>query len=121
MLYQQVELTNVAAPILTRITDDGVLITVDNWYSTGAGEVVAIYNADGTLLKSYQLTDLFPNRKQFEELPRSVSSINWRCLELDIDINYGYLYVPHVLGGSFRFKLDSGEMDEIQPERQCKK
>ena len=119
-LYQSIKLKNPAAPIYSLITDDGKLITIDNWYSKGSGKVVVIYSSSGEVIKEYELDDLFPNKDDLDELGRSVSSIHWQCSELKPDLAHGFLYIPHILGGSLRFDLISGEMDKIQPDRQCK-
>lgn len=119
-IYQDITLKNPAAPIQTLVANDGTLVTIDNWYSTGSGKVIVIYAPNGELIKEYELTDLFPDKGEYDKLGRSVSSIQWRCLELQPDLRYGYLYVPHVLGGSLRFSLKTGALDKIQPDNQCK-
>lgn len=119
-LYQEVKLKNPASPIKVLVADDGTLVTIDNWYSTGSGKVIVIYAPNGELIKEYELAELFPNKIDFDKLGRSVSSIQWRCLELEPDLRYGYLYVPHVLGGSLRFSLKTGALDKIKPDSTCK-
>jgi hypothetical protein len=54
----------------------GDLVTLDHWYNRGYGAVLALYRADGKLLKNYKLADLFP-QKQIDSFPDSVSSIMW--------------------------------------------
>jgi len=104
-IYQNITLKNPAAPIHILLANDGTLVTIDNWYSTGSGKVIVIYAPNGELIKEYELTELFPDKEDFDKLGRSVSSIQWRCLELQPNLRYGYLYVPHILGGSLRFDL----------------
>jgi len=119
-IYQNIRLQNPAAPIYSFITDDGKLVTIDNWYSKGSGKVVVIYSPIGEVIKAYELDDLFPLKADFDKLGRSVSSINWQCYELQPDLRHGFLYVPHALGGSLRFDLSTGELNKIQPDRHCK-
>jgi hypothetical protein len=119
-IYQEITLKNPAAPIRVLVANDGTLVTIDNWYSTGSGKVIVIYAPNGELIKEYELTGLFPKKADFDKLGRSVSSIQWRCTGLQPELRYGYLYVPHVLGGSLRFSLQTGGLDKIQPDSKCK-
>jgi len=118
-IYQSITLKNPAAPIQVLVAGDGTLITIDNWYSTGFGKVVVIYAPNGELIKEYELTELFPDKNDFDNLGRTISSIQWRCLDLKPDLRYGYLYVPHILGGSLRFDLKTGTLDKIKPDLKC--
>jgi len=117
---RSVILLNPAAPLDIFVDDDGYIITLDNWYETGYGKAVVIYDQSGDIVKSYELTELFPDSVEFNKLSRSVSSLHWRCRELDAEFNYGYFYVPHMLGGSFRFDYKKGKYDRIMPNERCK-
>lgn len=72
-------LANLIAPTDALVTDDGrYVVTFDNWYSTGHGEnVIVIYRADGSIVRSMTLTDLVPDYYK-DVLSHSVSSIFWR-------------------------------------------
>ncbi|MEM6476486.1 MAG: hypothetical protein AAF687_10000 [Pseudomonadota bacterium] len=72
-------LMNRVAPVDALVSRDGrYVVTFDNWHSLGHGEnVIVIYGADGALVRSLQLTDLFPETYS-DALPHSVSSIRWR-------------------------------------------
>jgi hypothetical protein len=71
-------LVNEVAPVNALISNDGShVITFDNWHSNGLGtDVVVVYGADGSLIRSLALPDLLPS-SYIKALPRSVSSIWW--------------------------------------------
>ncbi|MEM6476487.1 MAG: hypothetical protein AAF687_10005 [Pseudomonadota bacterium] len=72
-------LLNEIAPTDALVADDGrYVVTFDNWYSTGHGEnVVVIYGADGSVVRSMKLTDIVPEF-YMATLSHSVSSVDWR-------------------------------------------
>jgi hypothetical protein len=72
-------LTNEAAPVLVVIANDGNgFATFDDWASMGYGpNAIAIYAGDGTLVRQFELENLFPDWF-VAALPQSVSSIHWR-------------------------------------------
>jgi len=71
-------LANDVSPVSALIADDGAyVVTFDNWHSTGWGEnVVVIYRADGSIVRSMKLADVVPE-EYIRALPRSVSSLWW--------------------------------------------
>lgn len=76
--YQKATLQNPVAPVSAFLTDEGTLVTLDNWHNVGIDPVIVIYGSDGVLLRKYKLSDLY-EQTQIESMPRSVSSIWWRC------------------------------------------
>ncbi len=71
-------LVNDVAPVSALVaTDGGYVVTFDNWHSVGLGEhVVVIYRGDGSVVRSFTLTDILPE-DYVRALPRSVSSLWW--------------------------------------------
>lgn len=71
-------LINDVAPVNAVISASGRYVaTFDNWASVGwGGNVVVIYGPDGTLVRSFALTDIVPDY-YVRALPHSVSSIWW--------------------------------------------
>jgi hypothetical protein len=69
-------LLNPVAPVEFFVSNDGRLVTLDNWHNKGYGTAVAVYAADGTLVKAYKLADIF-TAEEIEAFPHSVSSIHW--------------------------------------------
>jgi hypothetical protein len=49
---------------------------LDNWHNEGYGAVIVLYHWDGTLVRTYQLADLFP-KKEIDSFPMSESSVWW--------------------------------------------
>jgi hypothetical protein len=71
-------LVNDVGPVSALVSStDGSFITFDNWHSRGWGDdAIVIYSGSGELRKKFKLTDIM-SEKDFEKLPRSVSSIDW--------------------------------------------
>ena len=73
------ELLNPVMPVFFTVTDEGGLVTLDNWHNAGYGPVLVIYAPSGAVVKRYELKDLY-SEEQIRQVPVSVSSIWWRCL-----------------------------------------
>lgn len=71
-------LLNDVAPVSALVANGcDYVVTFDNWHSTGFGDhVVVIYRGDGSLVRSFKLTDVLP-ADYVRALPRSVSSLWW--------------------------------------------
>ena len=70
-------LVNPVSPVKALVSADGRhVVTFDNWYQVGYGDVVVIYRSNGTLVKKFGLEDLF-TKSDIQHFPRSVSSIWW--------------------------------------------
>ena len=110
-LEHEITLANPVLPLAALVADDGRFITFDNWHNAGFGKVVAIYAPDGTLVRAWELTDLYAKDK-VEAIPRSVSSRYWRCAPVHwIDPKpQQEVYVPAALGGYFVFTLATGKV-----------
>lgn len=72
------ELLNPVMPVFFAVANDGTLATIDNWHNAGYGPVLVVYAPSGTVVKSYELKDLY-SEEQIRQFPISVSSIWWRC------------------------------------------
>jgi len=64
------------APVDFFVSNTGEFVTLDNWNNRGYGAVLVLYRADGKLVRSYKLSDLF-TKKESGSFPMSVSSISW--------------------------------------------
>ncbi len=69
-------LLNPVAPVEFFVSNDGRLVTLDNWHNKGYGTAVALYTANGKVVKTYTLADIF-TAEEIETFPHSVSSIHW--------------------------------------------
>ena len=114
-----VTLLNPIAPVDIKVTNSGSLITIDNWHNVGVGSVVAIYSASGQLVKKYSLSDLF-SPKDLARIPRSVSSIHWRChgdsTMLDSDAK---VWIKDSVGGRFAFNPTTGTFEHKRGFKNC--
>ncbi len=72
-------LVNEVSPVSALVSDDGSrVVTFDNWHSAGYGkDVVVIYGSDGSLVKSFALSQIVP-AYFLDGFQRSVSSIWWQ-------------------------------------------
>ena len=121
-LQHEITLTNPVLPLGALVADDGAFITFDNWHNVGFGKVVAIYAPTGRLIRSWELTDLYP-KDRIETIPRSVSSRYWRCAPTHfVEPKDGKsVYVPEALGGYFVFTLATGSVAHTAGTRkECK-
>lgn len=100
-------LLNPIAPVAFFVSNDGRLATIDNWHNRGYGTVVAIYGADGKVVKAYTLADLF-SEKEIEAFPHSVSSIQWHDGPVYINEDQRTLYLMVRSGDDFVFGFESG-------------
>jgi hypothetical protein len=100
-------LLNPVAPVQFFVSDDGRLATVDNWHNKGYGEAVAIYDAAGKPVKSYQLKDLFLPL-EIALFTHSVSSIHWHEGPVYINQDQKTLYLMVKSGADLVFGLETG-------------
>lgn len=71
-------LANDISPAAALISDDGHLVTFDNWGQIGIGSnVIVIYDANGQMLRRLGLEELF-TKQEITKLPRTSSSVLWR-------------------------------------------
>ena len=116
--YQQLFLQNKVSPLLIYVSNQGELITLDNWYNSGHGDVVVLYKADGSVLKSFALS-AFYTRPQLEQLLRSVSSVQWRCFEKSPYLLQRDFYLPIRPAGVIKINLDDASVSLIDGEQSC--
>lgn len=74
-------------PVEALLLDDGTLVTFDQWYSMGYGEVCIAYDPSGSVRWSRTLRDLVGNK--LIDFSGSVSSIGWRYSPLVWSIETG--------------------------------
>jgi hypothetical protein len=118
-LIREITLVNPVAPLAALVSDAGHFITFDNWHNVGYGKVVAIYDPSGKMIRSYELTDLYPKEK-LEMIPRSISSRYWRCAPTHFvePKEQESVVVSEKLGGYFVFELATGKFKYTAGSRQ---
>ncbi len=71
-------LVNEVSPVAALVSNTGQVVTFDNWHSVGHGkDAIAIYHADGSLVRALALVDFLPDA-YIRALPHSVSAMRWR-------------------------------------------
>ena len=115
---RETTLLNPIAPITIEVTNQGVLVAIDNWHNLGIGNAVVIYSPNGQVFRKYNLLELY-SMSDVEKIDRTVSSLHWRCAgfstflasdtELVIDDSLGGRFVFHLDSGAFEYERDAGE------------
>ena len=106
-LMHTATLLNPVAPVDVFVSNDGRLVTVDNWHNRGYGKVLAVYDPAGELVKAYALTDLFA-KDEIDSSPRSVSSIAWHQGPVYLNQDQRTLYLMVASGRDIVLGLESG-------------
>ncbi len=116
--YQHISLQNKVSPLQILVSNQGELITLDNWYNSGHGDVVVLYKADGSVLKRFNLSAFF-GKQQLETLPHSAGSIEWRCYQKPAYIQQRDLYLPIHPAGVVNINLDDASLSLIDGDQSC--
>jgi hypothetical protein len=106
-LMQTATLLNPVAPVDVFVSNDGRLVTVDNWHNRGYGKVLALHDAGGKLVKAYALADLF-SKAEIDAYPHSVSSIHWHDGPVYLNQDQRTLYLMIASGRDLVLGLESG-------------
>jgi len=114
---REITLGNPVAPVDAYLTNEGYLVTLDNWHNMGYGEVVVIYDAAGELVASYELNELYKEDEALQLLERSASSIWWRCGNPQFQLSS--FSVNESNGGRFEFQFSSGDFSYVPGESEC--
>jgi hypothetical protein len=113
-LMQTVTLLNPVAPVDVFVSDEGRLVTVDNWHNRGYGKVLAVYDAAGRLVKAYALTDLFA-KDEIDGAQHSVSSIAWHEGPVYLNRDQRTLYMMIRSGRDLVLGMESGRFAYCEP------
>lgn len=108
------KLVNPVAPTGVYISDEGNLVTLDNWHNVGYGPVVVFYGPKGQLLRYWELKDLLTFVQRIDSM--SASSIWWSTGEprFGEGIRTNSLIVPSVVG-EFVFDVTDGRLLSAPP------
>ncbi len=111
-------LINQYGPMSAVVAGDGTSVTFDNRCSHGVGSnIVVIYRPDGTVVRTFALTDLLLER-DIAALPRTVSSVHWSgTTRLDEEKRQLILEVkgPPARTAELSISLETGEL--LTPKR----
>ena len=112
------ELLNPISPMFAAVSDNGELITLDNWHNMGIGEsVVVVYSPQGRVVRSLGLAIIY-SAEELAKLPLSVSSIWWRCgSDAELHPRSPKLEFMDALGSSVEISLKTGEVTRSPSSR----
>ncbi|NOT40821.1 MAG: hypothetical protein HOP13_10035 [Alphaproteobacteria bacterium] len=102
-------LLNPVAPVEFFVSNDGRLVTLDNWHNTGYGTAVAVYAPDGKVTKAYTLADIF-TADEIEAFAHSVSSIHWHKGPAYINKDEKTFYLMIKAGDDLILDLETGRV-----------
>ena len=106
-LMHMVTLLNPVAPVEYFVSDEGRMVTVDNWHNRGYGSVLAVYDPAGQPVKAYALTDLFL-KSEIDAYPHSVSSRHWHNGPVYLNQDQRTLYMMIASGRDLVLGLETG-------------
>jgi len=108
-LVRDAALLNPVGPVDAVVNKSGHLITLDNWHNLGYGKVLAVYDAAGRPVRSYDLEQLYAGER-IKKLRESESSRYWRCAPVHFvdPAEQSQLYIREALGGYFVLTIASG-------------
>ena len=106
-LVQTATLLNPVAPVDIFVSNDGRVVTVDNWHNRGYGKVLAVYDAQGRLVKAYELADLF-SKAEIDAYPHSVSSRHWHKAPVYLNPDQRTLYMMIESGRDLVVGVETG-------------
>ncbi len=113
-LMHTVTLLNPVAPVEYFVSNDGRVVTVDNWHNRGYGSVLALYDPAGRLVKAYALEDLFA-KPEIDAFRRSVSSRHWHEGPVYINQDQRTLYMMIASGRDLVLGLETGAFAYCEP------
>jgi hypothetical protein len=118
--YQAITLLNPVAPIFTAVSDDGELVTLDNWHNMGWGKTVVVYRPDGKVQRSYELAQMYSEAER-NKISQSVSSIWWRCpMSPVLEARTSSVKLYDVLGNIVEINLKTGVLTKRSlPKKEC--
>jgi hypothetical protein len=116
-LVAEAILLNPVAPVEFFVSNDGRLVTIDNWHNVGYGKVASIYGSHGKVIQSYELSDLFQD-EEIKAFGRSVSSIHWRNGPAYITQDQKTLLITVKSGGDFLFGLETGRFKYCEYQKE---
>lgn len=122
-LERTIDMPNPVVPVEVFLSNNGDLITLDNWHNEGYGAILVLYHWDGKMVKAYQLADLF-SKKEIDSFPMSVSSIWWHKGPAYInqdqkDFYMGYHEQPDYRELIFRLSDGSVRLCATLPKYHC--
>lgn len=123
-LERTIDMPNPVAPVEVFVSNNGNLITLDNWHNEGYGAVLVLYHWDGKIVRAYHLSDLF-SRKEINSFPMSISSIWWHKGPMYInqdqqDFYMGYREAPDYGGLIFKLSTGSVRICATLPKYHCR-
>lgn len=73
----RVSLVNKASPAMVFISDNGTIVTIDDWVPRGHEHCVVVYSKEGKLLRDYALEDILNKDEIAADVKQTVSNRWW--------------------------------------------
>jgi hypothetical protein len=108
------------APVDMEVTNQGVLVTLDNWHNRGIGDILVIYALNGEVIRKYTLTDLY-SPEDAKRFKTTASSIHWRCQGVSTALESDkQLVIDDSIGGRFIVQLETGAFKYLRQGGSCR-
>ncbi|SBV37329.1 exported hypothetical protein [uncultured Stenotrophomonas sp.] len=117
-LKTRFQLRNRLAPVEMLLTEQGELVTLDEWTQVGHGTVLVVYAADGAPRLQLDLEQLL-GEQAAAKAPASVSSIWWRCRKPWLGRDDGELVTSTYDNGELRVELATGKVQYTPGNGRC--
>jgi len=114
VVYQRVFLTNPVRPMEAYVSNEGVLVTVENYGSPGFNDVVTIYDIDGQELRTYDIQNMY-TEAAITEMSRTVTIREWRNPDNPPWFENDALWITDIFGNILKFSTDDGSISIIGP------
>jgi len=112
------DLRNPISPVEVVLTDNGYIITLDNWHNMGIGEIVSVYSPDGKYKRGFSLSDFY-SLDELNQIRESVSSKWWRCDLVFYDSFKGVIVIGDYTGGTVELNPYTGDFKKRAGTGKC--
>jgi hypothetical protein len=107
--YLSIALSNPVNPVSAYVSNDGALVTLDNYGNPGQGDIVSIYDPRGKLVHTYKIEDIYADTA-ISEMRRSVSTREWRHPDYPPRFSNGDFLIADVFGNFLFFSTSDGSL-----------
>lgn len=98
---------NDTSPVRVFVSDDGTVVTLDDWYRAGFDHALVVYSPSGNVVRDSSL-DALLTMDQFELVPSSKSSRKWRYSAEPVRMRSDGLELTAVWGAPITIDLKTG-------------
>jgi hypothetical protein len=118
-LNAEVNLWNRVFPAYAHVSNEGHLITFDDWESVGRATVETFYRPDGSLIREVGIDELY-QASELGQFTTSVTMRLWRCsIRGDVTENEEPIVRVVGIGAVFTFYPRTGVIERVRARVEC--